>query len=282
MAAPKPGQEQNGITTTTISSSSSASSLPFPPPSHLHPSFTMLPAQPADLEPMCDVYYSAFATDPGNTFWWPPRREQMMRWLRARVTKKFADPAVRHYKIVHAETGQIAAWASTGGSGAGGGVDVSKDIVPGDGNGNGAGAGGMTASEAPTTTDEKKNEKQSSTGLDAPEGVDPAWCEDFFSALKGMHAKWEADQMLGLSLIATSPDYQRRGAAKALIAPLLAVADRKGLRTYLEATPAGRPVYGKLGFREVDSLEFDVKKITGGKVDVPCRLSIMVREPVKA
>lgn len=85
----------------------------------------------------------------------------------------------------------------------------------------------------------------------------------------------------GLSLIATSPSYQRRGAARALIEPLLAVADAQGLQTYLEATAAGRPVYEKLGFRAIDVLEYNVREITGGAVDIDSvSLTVMVREPV--
>lgn len=40
-------------------------------------------------------------------------------------------------------------------------------------------------------------------------------------------------------------------------------------------------MYEKLGFREVDVIDFDIREITGGKVDVGSYpLSVMVREPV--
>lgn len=82
----------------------------------------------------------------------------------------------------------------------------------------------------------------------------------------------------GLSLICTDPKYHRRGAAKALIVPMLDLADAQGIKAYLEATPAGKPVYEKLGFREVDALEFDLGKLTKN-LDGIYKLSIMIRDP---
>lgn len=62
--------------------------------------------------------------------------------------------------------------------------------------------------------------------------------------------------------------------------PMLQIADAEGVRTYLEATPAGKPIYEKLGFREVDTLEFDLDELTEDRHGV-YRLCIMIREPVR-
>ncbi|KAK5628705.1 hypothetical protein RRF57_004420 [Xylaria bambusicola] len=85
----------------------------------------------------------------------------------------------------------------------------------------------------------------------------------------------------GLSLLCTSPKYHRRGAAKALLTPMLAMADTAGLQCYLEATPGGRPVYEKLGFRTVEVKEFDIGALTSGRMKGLYELSIMIREPQK-
>ncbi|TGJ80217.1 hypothetical protein E0Z10_g8530 [Xylaria hypoxylon] len=85
--------------------------------------------------------------------------------------------------------------------------------------------------------------------------------------------------VIGLSLLCTSPKYHRRGAAKALLAPMLAIADAAGLRSYLEATPGGRPIYEKLGFRAVDVKEFDLDALTHGKMRGIYKLAIMIRDP---
>lgn len=61
---------------------------------------------------------------------------------------------------------------------------------------------------------------------------------------------------------------------------MLDIADAQGHRTYLEATPAGKPIYEKFGFREVDTLEFNLDELTKDHHGA-YRLCIMIREPVK-
>lgn len=92
------------------------------------------------------------------------------------------------------------------------------------------------------------------------------------------HYVHQLSRNIGLSLLCTSPNYHRRGAAKAMMLPMLALADSRGLKVYLEATPDGKPVYEKLGFREIDDLTFDLKKLTG-TLEETYKISIMVREP---
>lgn len=61
---------------------------------------------------------------------------------------------------------------------------------------------------------------------------------------------------------------------------MLAIADAEGLQTYLEATASGKPVYEKLGFRQVDALRFDLAQLLpGGARDDVVEISIMIREP---
>lgn len=85
--------------------------------------------------------------------------------------------------------------------------------------------------------------------------------------------------MIGLSLLSTAPKYHRRGAGKALLVPMLAIADAAGLRSYVEATAAGRPLYEKLGFREVETLVLDAAAATGGRINGMSTIWIMIREP---
>lgn len=59
---------------------------------------------------------------------------------------------------------------------------------------------------------------------------------------------------------------------------MLDIADAEGVKAYLEATPAGKPVYEKMGFREVDSLEFNLDELTKDHHGI-YRLCIMIREP---
>ncbi|TGJ83396.1 hypothetical protein E0Z10_g5370 [Xylaria hypoxylon] len=73
--------------------------LPFTLPTSLDPSFTVLRPTEADIDAL--VYYDAFATDPGNTYWWSPDHEAMFEWLRERIRRKMADRDVRHFHIVN-------------------------------------------------------------------------------------------------------------------------------------------------------------------------------------
>jgi hypothetical protein len=62
---------------------------------------------------------------------------------------------------------------------------------------------------------------------------------------------------------------------------MLAIADAQGCQAYLEATPTGKPIYEALGFRQVDTLDFDLGAMGKGREGV-YSLSIMIREPKRS
>ena len=51
-----------------------------------------------------------------------------------------------------------------------------------------------------------------------------------------------------ISMVLVTADFRRRGIATRLVDACLEVATRRGLTTWLDATPAGAAVYGPLGF----------------------------------
>lgn len=59
------------------------------------------------------------------------------------------------------------------------------------------------------------------------------------------------------------PDHQGRGAGRLLMRWGIDVADEKGLEILLNATPAGKPVYERYGFKSVEEFEFDATKYGG-------------------
>ncbi|KAI0164524.1 acyl-CoA N-acyltransferase [Hypoxylon sp. FL1284] len=255
--------------------------LPFPVPDTLAPAFTLSRCTEADIESMCAAYYDSFVEDPRNTFWWPGR-PAMFAWMRGRMVRKLGDRDTRHFKVADAASGDLvsfARWDIPEGHGRTFGelveekqpLDVTQAVTAV------AGEAGGDDGDVPVTSAPVDAAKPSAAA-DLPEGADPVLCNHFFDMLHAMAEKQDAKAMLGLSLLCTSPKYYRRGAAKALMMPMLALADAHGLKTYLEATSAGRPVYEKLGFREVDELVFDLKKLTG-TMDELYKITIMVREP---
>lgn len=59
-----------------------------------------------------------------------------------------------------------------------------------------------------------------------------------------------------LGILATHPTHHGRGIASQLLKWGLERADRDGLEMFLSASPAGRPIYEKKGFRVVEMEEF--------------------------
>jgi hypothetical protein len=72
-----------------------------------------------------------------------------------------------------------------------------------------------------------------------------------------------------LALLATDPEYERRGAGSLLTKWGCEVADKYKIPCYLEASKKGYPIYKRLGFEEVSPegesciLQFDVSRFTG-------------------
>lgn len=70
-----------------------------------------------------------------------------------------------------------------------------------------------------------------------------------------------------LGTLTTHPDYQRKGAGIMMLEWGLKEADRLGLPAYLEASPAGKPLYERYGFENVGEMTMDVRP-WGGEVHV--------------
>ncbi|KAI1089322.1 hypothetical protein F5B19DRAFT_381590 [Rostrohypoxylon terebratum] len=247
--------------------------LPFLVPSSLSPAFSMSHCTAVDVDQLAEIYYVAFQMDRRNTFWWTEDKNAMLTWMKRRIYKKMADRSTRHFKVTDTESGDVVAFSRWD-------IPEGHDISFGEWVGDDTGTVDVprTIAANDSVVNSAAGESTASLGVDIPEGARPELCLAFFNALKDMSEKQNAKAMLGLSLLCTSPKYHRRGVAKAMMLPMLAVADACGLKVYLEATPDGKPVYEKLGFREIDHLTFDLKKLTGGSEET-YKISIMVREP---
>ena len=83
--------------------------------------------------------------------------------------------------------------------------------------------------------------------------------------------------MLVLDLLATLPGYQGQGIGTAMLRWGMAKADEWQTRIYLEATPAGYPVYIKHGWRVVEEIRLDFSQ-HGGVGSEP--FLVMMRDPL--
>jgi hypothetical protein len=76
--------------------------------------FVHAPCSPEDIEPMIDVYLTAFRDDYFGGVCFPGRKildDERRRWLRARFLRFMSQPESRSFKIMEVSTGKIVAWA---------------------------------------------------------------------------------------------------------------------------------------------------------------------------
>jgi len=66
-----------------------------------------------------------------------------------------------------------------------------------------------------------------------------------------------------LGSIAVKLSAQARGVGSAMLHAGMQRADKEGLLIWLEATPAGHPVYEHFGWKTVDSVEIDLSDFAG-------------------
>lgn len=246
------------------------------PPSHKTPfsTFTMSSSEfhiaeccLTDLKDMVDAYQCAFGQEKVHQFMFPEAtcpRESSDPWLMKKFGKRLTNPApgVKHFKTVHTASGKLASWG--------------RWVFP--------------HQKANPQTDEEKVEEErrdkEENRPDFPEGANIEGCQEFFGALEKSQKKWVVeDEMYVMGLLATHPDFQRRGCASMLLRYVLNMADREGRKAYIEATRPGKPVYEKLRWKTVEVLHFeslDGEDVKAGRVNEEDRVGIhwvMIRDP---
>lgn len=86
--------------------------------------------------------------------------------------------------------------------------------------------------------------------------------EYFSNALANAHKRiMKGKKHWYLRMVSTRPEYQGKGAGLQLLKWITekADADADGRQLYLEASPAGLPIYERLGFVEVDRLALELE-----------------------
>lgn len=79
-----------------------------------------------------------------------------------------------------------------------------------------------------------------------------------------------------MNILAVRPDYQRKGLGAMLLEDGLALADRDGCKTYIEASAKGLGLYLKYGWKVIDDIKVDTRPYGGHSVD---STKCMMRDP---
>jgi GNAT superfamily N-acetyltransferase len=79
-----------------------------------------------------------------------------------------------------------------------------------------------------------------------------------------------------MNILAVRPEYQRKGLGARLLEPVLALADRDGARTYIEASAKGLGLYLKYDWKEIDAINIDMRPYGGHQIE---STKCMMRDP---
>lgn len=117
-----------------------------------------------------------------------------------------------------------------------------------------------------------------------PPGINAKLVRDFdrmTAELRSAHPGRKEAHWL-LSMLATHPKHEGRGAGSMLIKWAFPKADDMGLRCYVDSSVVGYPVYRRRGFGEdVGVMDLDLGKYEGGEEYGVQRWVAMMREPEK-
>ncbi|CAI7591194.1 unnamed protein product [Penicillium glandicola] len=84
---------------------------------------------------------------------------------------------------------------------------------------------------------------------------DKELCDRFFYGMEAQHEKWMGERPhYYLDMLGVHPSCQGKGVGSKLLKWGLTRADAEGMEVYLSASPAGKLLYAKYGFREVDTI----------------------------
>ncbi|KAJ0114987.1 hypothetical protein J7T55_001394 [Diaporthe amygdali] len=186
------------------------------------PTLRLRPGGPEDVEDMCETLLDAFSGNMvGRTFF--PRTSASARrfWLDA-LADEIRDPNARFVVVEDAVTSPPTL------------VAFAKWNAP-----------------APPAT------LQPPLPDSWPEDRDPALADVFFQTLADKHHEIMADRPHWyLEMIVTKGRYQGQGAGGMLLGWGVDKADDEGVECYLDATPQGKHLYERFGFKDEETWSF--------------------------
>jgi ribosomal protein S18 acetylase RimI-like enzyme len=208
----------------------------------------LLPMQASDIDAWARLNYFTFRQTIGRVMWTHDPSEETFALLAQDRLKELQTPNTVHHKIVDTDT------------------DPEKPIA--------------FASWQIFRTELTQEELDAHCAMPTMyPGRNKEAILAFWSGLFGSR-----DEVIGarphiyLTMLATHPDYQRRGAGSMLMQWAADEGDRLGLEVFIEASPPGRILYSKFGFETVKQVLFkgapfgvDVDELTSVRISLPCR-----------
>ncbi|KAJ5817263.1 Acyl-CoA N-acyltransferase [Penicillium robsamsonii] len=182
-------------------------------------SLEVYPATPADAPALTQVFYAAFRSDADKAMFpnTPDGTEWWEKVFSTAITRSIAGESNEiFFKVTEgSESGPIVAFAKW---------------------------------KRPAPADHDRREEQ----IMWPASSDKELCDRFFWGMEAQHQKWMGDRPhYYLDMLGVHHSYQGKGLGSKLLKWGLTRADTEGVEVYLGASPAGRPLYAKYGFREV-------------------------------
>jgi len=193
-------------------------------------SLTLRKATSADVATLADIYFSAFTVDSISLLCFPRKNQAVYDWWFNMISEELSDSGANHLVVTTPTSAnpsqeEIVAWA----------LWISPSPTP------------ASSISAPVTLPTW------------PAGCDILLANHFFSNLIQSRKRiMNPRPYWYLEIIATRPDCQGKGAAGKLLRWGLERADQQGVEAYLEASPAGKPIYEHFGFKEVERLVVDL------------------------
>jgi GNAT superfamily N-acetyltransferase len=117
-------------------------------------------------------------------------------------------------------------------------------------------------------------------GESEKEYINIPMAEHYFHNLQERKNKvFEGKKHALMAILVVKPGWQRKGVGQKILEWGLAECDKQGLGVWIDASPVGKGLYEKCGWKQVDTLVMELSK-WGGEKDVVSRTVCMVRDPI--
>lgn len=126
-----------------------------------------------------------------------------------------------------------------------------------------------------------KSSKPWPIGEEEKEYINIPMAQHFFGQLQPRKNKvFEGKKHALMAILVVKPEWQRKQVGLKILEWGLAECDKEEIGVWIDASPAGKGLYEKCGWKQVDTLDMELDK-WGGEQGVVSKTVCMVRDPAK-